>query len=356
MISIIPIFLPQDRCPYGCIFCNQRIAVGEIRQLTGRDIGDIINSALATIPEGSNIQAGFYGGSFTLLPVGLQKEYLESVSPFIRTNRINGIRISTRPDSVDEMTVSILKQYGVITVELGTQILDDEILTSIKRGHTSADVRNAVRIFHNNGFNVGLQLMIGLPGEDKERRDRAFNDVLSIKPDFLRIHPTLVLKGSELEDIYNNGGYVPLSIEEAIMICSELVIRAESSDIPVIRIGLQSSCSLQEAGSIAAGPWHPSFGQMVRGEIYYRMFLKGMRVLNMEIGKLRIEVQCSDPETMKGQGNGNLKKIEARYPDLGLIIKKNKTMSRNQILISSEATKDVTISFNDLLDDEIAVK
>jgi histone acetyltransferase (RNA polymerase elongator complex component) len=198
--------------------------------------------------------------------------------------------------------------------------------------------------------------MIGLPGEDKERRDRAFNDVLSIKPDFLRIHPTLVLKGSELEDIYNNGGYVPLSIEEAIMICSELVIRAESSDIPVIRIGLQSSCSLQEAGSIAAGPWHPSFGQMVRGEIYYRMFLKGMRVLNMEIGKLRIEVQCSDPETMKGQGNGNLKKIEARYPDLGLIIKKNKTMSRNQILISSEATKDVTISFNDLLDDEIAVK
>jgi histone acetyltransferase (RNA polymerase elongator complex component) len=356
MISIIPIFLPQDKCPYDCIFCNQGIAVGEIRQLTCGDICGIINTALATIPEGSNVQAGFYGGSFTNLPFELQKEYLEAVSPFIKTNRINGIRISTRPDSLDEMTVSILKQYGVITIELGAQILDDEILTSIKRGHTSTDVRNAVRILHDNGLNVGLQLMVGLPGEDKARRDKSFNDVLSIKPDFLRIHPTLVLKGSELEKIYNIGDYVPLSIEEAIVICSDLVIRAESSGIPVIRIGLQSSCSLQETGSILAGPWHPSFGQMVRGEIYYHLFLKGMRELNEETGKLRIEVQCSDPETMKGQGNGNLKKIIVRYPDLALIIKKNKTMSKNQILMSGESIKDAVITINDLLDDEIEMK
>jgi len=356
MISIIPVFLPQDQCPYDCIFCNQGITVGEIGQLTCGDIGDIINTALATIPEGSNVQAGFYGGSFTLLSTGQQKEYLEAVLPFIKAKRINGIRISTRPDSLNESIILILKKYKVITVELGAQILDDEILTSIKRGHTSADVRNAVRILQENGFNVGLQLMVGLPGEDTVKRDKSFNDVILIKPDFLRIHPTLVLKGSELEEMYQNGSYLPLSIDDAVMICSDLVIKGESAGIPVIRIGLQSSCSLQEKDSIVAGPWHPSFGQMVRGEIYYRMFLKGMRILNMEIGKLRIEVQCSDPETMKGQGNGNLKKIKARYPDLGLIIKKNKTMSRNQILISGESIKDVTISINDLLDDEVAVK
>jgi histone acetyltransferase (RNA polymerase elongator complex component) len=356
MISIIPIFLPQERCPYGCIFCNQRTAVGEIRQLTSGDIGDIINTALATISEGSNVQAGFYGGSFTHLPIGLQKEYLEAVSPFIKANRINGIRISTRPDLIDETTVSILKQYEVITVELGAQILDDEILNSLKRGHTSADVRNAVRILHKNGFTVGLQLMVGLPGEDKKRRDRSFNDVLSIRPDFLRIHPTLVLKGSELEEMYNNGSYFPLSIDDAVMICSDLVIKAESADIPVIRIGIQSSCSLQEEDSIVAGPWHPSFGQMVRSEIYFRMFLNGMQELKTGNSKMSVEVQCSDTETMKGQRNGNLKKITGAYPDIELIIRKNKMMSRNQILISGESIKDVTISINDLLDGEIAMK
>jgi histone acetyltransferase (RNA polymerase elongator complex component) len=356
MISIIPIFLPQEQCPYGCIFCNQRTAVGKIRQLTCGDIGDIINTALGTISEGSNVQAGFYGGSFTHLPIGLQKEYLEAVSPFIKANRINGIRISTRPDLIDETTVSILKQYEVITVELGAQILDDEILNLLKRGHTSMDVRNAVRILHKNGLKVGLQLMVGLPGEDKKRRDRSFNDVLSIKPDFLRIHPTLVLKGSELEEMYKNGSYFPLSIDDAVKICSDLVIKAESAGIRVIRIGIQSSCSLQEEDSIVAGPWHPSFGQMVRSEIYFRMFLNGMQELKTGNSKMSVEVQCSDTETMKGQRNGNLKKITGAYPDIELIIRKNKMMSRNQILMSGDSIKYTTISISDLLNDETVLK
>jgi histone acetyltransferase (RNA polymerase elongator complex component) len=244
----------------------------------------------------------------------------------------------------------------VITVELGAQVLDDEILNSLKRGHTSEDVRNAVGILHKNGFNAGLQLMVGLPGEDKKRRDRSFNDVLSIRPDFLRIHPTLVLKGSELEEMYKNGSYFPLSIDDAVMICSDLVIKAESADIPVIRIGIQSSCSLQEEDSIVAGPWHPSFGQMVRSEIYFRMFLNGMQELKTGNSKMSVEVQCSDTETMKGQRNGNLKKITGAYPDIELIIRKNKMMSRNQILMSGDSIKYTTISISDLLNDETVLK
>jgi histone acetyltransferase (RNA polymerase elongator complex component) len=245
MISIIPIFLPQSQCRHDCIFCNQSIAVGEIQELTAADITETLNIALTTISEGSTVQAGFYGGSFTILPEEKQKEYLEAVSPFIKTGRIDGVRISTRPDAIEDANIKFLKSYGLQTVELGAQILDDEILAVLKRGHTSDDIIQAVTILKKNSIKAGLQLMTGLPGETEARRKQSFDKVLKIKPDVLRIHPTLVLKGSELEEMYKKGEYIPLTIDEAVSVCADLVILSESAGIPVIRIGLQSSCSLQ---------------------------------------------------------------------------------------------------------------
>lgn len=348
MISIIPVFLPQKQCQYDCIFCNQGIAVGQIQELTAADITDTLNTALATISEGAIVQAGFYGGSFTILPEEKQEEYLEAVLPFIKSGRINGVRISTRPDAIDDANIKFLKIYGLQTVELGAQILDDQILALLRRGHTSDDIVKAVTILKENGIKAGLQLMTGLPGETMAGRYQSFDKVLQIKPDFLRIHPTLVLKGSELEEMYKKGEYIPLTIDEAVSVCADLVILSESAGIPVIRIGLQSSCSLQEEDSIIAGPWHPSFGQMVRSEIYFRMFEKAITELKAEKIKGEVGVQCSDPDTMKGLRKSTLKKIKDIHQDIDIVITKNKELSRNQMILSDKSGRDIKISISDI--------
>ena len=352
MISIIPIFLPQESCPFNCLFCNQKTAVGEVRRLSGEDITRTVDSALETISEGSIIQVGFYGGSFTFIPKEQQTEYLKAVEPFIKNKNISSVRISTRPDSLNPKIISFLKSYEVATVELGVEILDDDILAGIKRGHTVDDVIRAVDLLMSNDIKTGLQLMVGLPGEDEKRRRRSFDRTLSLMPNFLRIHPTVVLQGSRLELMYREGKYKPLMLQEAVDICTDMVIAAETVGIPVIRIGLQSSCSLQEEGSIIAGPWHPSFGQIVRSEIYYRLLLKGLERLKMGKRPAEIVVECANAETLKGQKNINIENLERDYPGIKLKIKKDKTLGKNQLTIIGIDTEPINIFTTDLIEDK----
>lgn len=352
MISIIPIFLPQESCPFNCIFCNQKKAVGEVERLSAEDIRSVVKNALKTIDEDSIVQIGFYGGSFTLLPNDQQASYLEAASLFIKEKRIASIRISTRPDSIDQKIISFLKSYGVSTVELGAEILDDNVLAVANRGHTVSDVINAVHLLKSNGIITGLQLMVGLPGENADKRRSSFNAVLDLKPDFLRIHPTIVLEGSDLADLYRKGIFLPLEHDDAVRICSDMVIEAESRGIPVIRIGLQSSCSLQEEGSIVAGPWHPSFGQMVRSEIYYKLLLKGIDFTSDKSCDSEIVVECADTETLKGQKNQNLKSFKKDFPRVNLKIQKDRGLSKTQLRMSCKGSKPYIVSIMDLIDKE----
>lgn len=349
MISIIPIFLPQQSCPHHCIFCNQKAAVGEVQQLSCGDIIKDIESALKTISEDSVIQVGFYGGSFTLLPVELQKAYLDVPAPFIKAGRISGIRISTRTDAIDKESVVFLKDHKVTTVELGVEILDDKILSLIKRGHNCEDVAKAVDLLKPAGLKTGLQLMIGLPGEDEERRRKSFEKVLSLRPDFLRIHPTVVLKGSGLEKMYKEGAFIPMELEEAVKVCADMVISSESIGIPVIRIGLQSSLELQKEGSIIAGPWHPSFGQMVRSEIYYRLAAAGIEIMKQkQFSVEEITAECSDAETFKGQKNSNITRLKNKFPGIVVKTKKNKSILKNQLSLTGSDGKSILVSIADL--------
>ena len=195
---------------------------------------------------------------------------LEAVAPYIRDRLISSIRVSTRPDFIDEERLKIMKAFHVSTVELGVQSLDEDVLLMARRGHTAGDVIRAVQMLKRSGFKVGIQLMPGLPGDSEERFRATIEKVIGLGPDMVRLYPALVIEGTGLARMYEEGSYRPLPLEEGVDLCAQAVARLETNGIPVIRIGLMSSPSLLEERRIVSGPWHLAFGLLVRSAIHQK--------------------------------------------------------------------------------------
>ena len=217
-----------------------------------------------------NPEVAFYGGTFTGLPKERMAELLEAVSPYVRDRFISSIRVSTRPDFIDEERLKILKASHVSTVELGVQSLDDDVLRLAQRGHTAGDVIRAVQMLKRRGFKVGIQLMPGLPGDSEETFLATIDKVIDLDPDMARLYPALVIEGTGLARMYAEGSYRPLTPKKGVDLCAKGVARLEANGIPVIRIGLMSSPSLIEEGRVVSGPWHPAFGFLVRSAIHQK--------------------------------------------------------------------------------------
>jgi len=268
---IIPIFLPHQGCPHRCIFCQQKTITNFFgRQRTPDEIKNTIGLAIRSkyFPPQKPKELAFYGGTFTSLPIGSMTKMLGTVKPYIEKGIIQSIRLSTRPDSLSEDKLNILKSFSVSTVELGVQSMDDRVLLLSNRGHTSQDTVNAVKMLKRKGFIVGAQLMPGLPGDSQKIFMDTIDKVIGLKPDMARLYPTLVIRGTKLAQWYKQGRYTPIGLKDTINLCKEACIRLGNAGIPVIRIGLMSSPSLLEKGEIIAGPWHPSLGFLVRSAIH----------------------------------------------------------------------------------------
>jgi len=222
------------------------------------------------------------------------------------------VRISTRPDYIDLQTLDLLQEYGVRTVELGVQSMVEEVLRCSKRGHTIDDVLRAVELLHGRGFEVGIQIMVGLPGDDIQGNAHTVDRVIRLNPHFTRIYPTVVLKGTLLEKWCRSGRYRPLSLEEAIDVCKRAFLQFYRAGIPVIRLGLQSSPELETEDSVVAGPYHPAFGHLVESSLFYDMATylmaksRGSRIL-------RARVSPSDLSNIRGQKNENLYQLKERF-------------------------------------------
>jgi histone acetyltransferase (RNA polymerase elongator complex component) len=195
---------------------------------------------------------------------------LKAVHPYIEQGHFQTIRVSTRPDAIDEVRLRLIKNLGVSTIELGVQSLEDNVLKASKRGYTRADVTRSVQMLHKHAFRVGIQLMPGLPEDSYKRFMNTIQDVLRLKPHMVRLYPAIVIKGTELEQLYHAKKYQPLSLEEAVSICQDSCLRLEENGVPVIRMGLMASPSLIEEGQIVAGPWHEAFGFLVRSSIHQK--------------------------------------------------------------------------------------
>lgn len=280
----IPVFIPMEACPFHCIYCDQKKIAGHCNSPSPEDVRQIIIRHLETIPkENVEIHAGFFGGTFTGLRPNDQAAYLSVVQPFIDSGRVHAIRLSTRPDFISPEIISLLKKYHVDTIELGAQSLDDEVLRLSGRGHTASDTETAAGLITGSGLRLGLQMMIGLPGDTPEKSVMTARKIVALGAADVRIYPTLVIKGTPLEKRFNEGKYKPLTMDEAVETTAATVKIFEAHRVKVIRTGLHPSEDLLHGDALVAGPFHVSFSELV----------------NTFLWKERLSTLCQKPDKNK---------------------------------------------------------
>lgn len=269
----IPIFIPEEACPHQCVFCNQRKITDKIKSPDRGEVIATIGKHLKTFPEGEKIiEIGFFGGNFTGIPLDKQQAYLSCVQPFLQSGDVRGIRLSTRPDYISDAVLVMLKRFNVTTIELGAQSMDEKVLKASGRGHTVSDTEKASKAIISAGFHLGLQMMIGLPGDTFQKSLYTARRIIDLGADNTRIYPTLVIKDTALAGMYEKRTYKPLSLDEAVQWSKMIYEKFEMANVQVIRMGLHPSEGLLDGTELIAGPFHPSFRELVLTELWHDLF------------------------------------------------------------------------------------
>ncbi len=289
-------------------------------------------------PENREKQIAFYGGSFTALSQEDQIAYLKEVQPFLSSGQMDSIRLSTRPDALDEGALETLKTYGVKTIEVGVQSMFDDILLLSQRGHCAEESALAIRRLKEWKFEVGVHLMIGLPGDRLDYFLCTLDRIIELQPNFVRIHPTLVLRGAPLEILWRKKKYFPLSLEEAVQWLKKGVLKLEKASLPLIRIGLQPTQELEE--HLLAGPFHPALHQLVDSAIFYDM-AEGLLQNHLKDVEPVFICHSKDLSNLKGQRNENIHRLKNHFRLKSLFILHNQEVKRGSLSLQ---TKEGTIS------------
>lgn len=324
---IIPIFVPHLGCPNDCTFCNQKKISGQTKMVTAKDVKDIIEYYLKNFKNKEMyIEVAFFGGSFTGIELEKQEELLRAAYEFIKSKKINSIRISTRPDYINKEILKRLKKYGVKTIELGVQSTNDYILNRSRRGHTFEDVKKASKLIRRYGFVLGHQMMVGLPESTRNDEINTAKDLIKLKPKIVRIYPVLVIKGTRLEEEYFSGEYDPLTVEQAVEISKELLMLFNNKKIKVIRIGLQNTNEITDPhnneSQVVVGPYHPAFRQLVESRLWYDVISNKIKSINSKVKDVQIDVNPCNMNDVIGHKKINIEKINSTY-DINLIVKSN---------------------------------
>lgn len=303
----VALFVPHNGCPNQCSFCNQRAISGHRNQVEPSDVDEAVQIALKN-PESKGGEIAFFGGSFTAIERETMVSLLSAAHKYVENGSFKGIRISTRPDAIDEEICNILQNYGVTAVELGAQSLDDRVLALNKRGHTAEDIAKATKLLQKTGFETGLQMMTGLYGSTDEDSIETAEKIIKLRPDTVRIYPTVVLENTELCDLYRNGEYHPQDVEAAAEICAVLLQMFEDAGIRVIRTGLHSGGDVE--GEFVAGAYHPAFKEICESKIYLRKATEFIRENKIPEGKIEIRVSPKSVSQMTGQKKANIEALK----------------------------------------------
>jgi histone acetyltransferase (RNA polymerase elongator complex component) len=329
---VVPFFIAHLGCPHRCVFCDQEKIAGAQGVLpSAAEMLEKIAAYRESSPE-SQVEAAFYGGTFTALPKANQAYLLGALQPLVASGELKSLRLSTRPDAVDAETATFLKAMGVGTVELGVQSMDEEVLRRSGRGHTAADAERAVRALQEAGLSVGVQLMPGLPGDSHQRSLASLERVLALGPSFLRIYPTLVIEGTELAGLYRAGSYLPQTVDQSVSLCKRLLLSALRACVPVVRLGLQPTAELESPGVILAGPYHPAFGQMVESELFFDLMSDLVAGLprGSSVSFLAPTGRISD---LVGQKRRNLARLSERFAVAVTAVREDAALGRNKITL-----------------------
>ena len=280
------------------------------------------------------VQVAFYGGNF----LGLEKDYIERLlnvsTKFVKNKKIDAIRFSTRPDTINHDRIEIIKNYPVTTVEIGAQSMDDQVLATVKRGHSASDTQQAVTLLKDRHYQIGLQMMVGLAKEDEASSLSTAYRISELEPDFVRIYPTIVLKNSLLARWYENGTYRPWSLERSVAHVKTLYLFFKKKYIPVIRMGLQASEDLDSGAAVLAGPYHPAFGHLVHSEIFLDMATEIMENKAFSQDTVTLKVHPKSISKMMGLKNKNVNALKKRFQLQSLKIVPDPTLGEDKLALS----------------------
>ncbi len=305
---IVPVFIPHAGCPHRCIFCNQNATTGQVDTLpSASGIRESISAFLAHRRDPRRFtEISFYGGNFLgLLPEQIQL-LLATAAAYVHKGHANGIRFSTRPDTIDSGRLALLDPYPVTTIELGVQSMRNEVLEQSARGHTAEDTLRAVALLAASPYALGLQMMVGLPGDTTAGAMATARQLAGLSPDFVRIYPTVVFKKSPLARRYAEGRYEPLSLDEAVALTADLFLIFARHDIPVIRMGLQAGPELDLDADLVAGPFHPAFGELVQSAVWQDAISRHLEKEGLRGAEVLIEVHSRLLSQIKGQHDSNI--------------------------------------------------
>jgi len=350
---IIPIFLPQYGCKHRCVYCNQYETTLIKDVLNPEEVHNFIENELDKIKSDKkfyDIQIAFYGGSFTALSQNIQKDYLNAIMPFKEEGLIAGIRVSTRPDAISQDVLDNFKVFNNVVIEIGAQTFNDSILKLIQRNHSSTDIENAINLVKKYQFKVGIHLMVNLPGESPEMAFESANKVVKQKPDFVRIHPTLVFPNTLLETWFLNGFYKPWDEEATIELLIRLLDLFESNQIPVIRMGLQRAFKDRKPWRVVAGFDHPSLREIVETRRFFKKIYEKIRMLYEKyspqiekIGVLDITLLVHPDYLSRfvGYQKENRKKITELFPNFRFTFKADEKIAEGDFEIEIKSRKNL---------------
>ena len=319
--QILPVFVPHLGCMHACVFCNQRRISGAQSPARPEDVKNLTAHSAAFLPQGGKRQLAFYGGSFTAIPEKEQEALLNAAKEALDRGEIDAIRLSTRPDAIDDAVLSRLRRYGVGTVELGAQSMDDGVLRLSGRGHTAADVARASALVRAAGFELILQMMTGLPGSDDEKDVETARRLIALKPDGVRVYPTVIVRDTPLYDMWRSGAYREHTVEDAVRVCAVIVPLFEAAGIPIIRLGLNPTEELS-GGAAVAGAYHPALGELVKSRV---LLNKARSLLQGTPPGSRVTVTVGRGKTsqMTGQKRENLRRLTEEFRLAGLRVREN---------------------------------
>lgn len=334
---VIPIFLPNAGCPHQCAFCNQTSITG-VRPdtISPETLRFLINEFLQYKEKDRRyVQVAFYGGNF----LGLEEDYmrllLDETTKFVKNKKVDSIRFSTRPDTIGVEPLEIIKDYPVSTIEIGVQSMDNQVLAMAKRGHTALDTEKAAAMLKERNYEVGMQMMVALPGDDETKSLNTAQKIASLFPDFVRIYPTVVLSSSRLAVWYKKGEYTPWSLSRCVPLVKNLYLFFKSKKIPVIRMGLQASEDLSKDTTILAGPYHPAFGHMVHSKIFLDMATSLLEAEKGPRNKITIKVHPRSISKIRGLKNKNVESLKRKFQIKSLEIIPDLSLAEDTLTVSA---------------------
>ena len=312
---VIPVFIPHAGCPHRCLYCDQTRTTSKERIFpTKAEIIDTIDQFLSFRKEsGRWTEISFFGGNFLGLDQRQISHLLDTASTYIKSGKAQGIRFSTRPDTIDAQRLDLIKPYPVTTIEIGAQSMIATVLATTRRGHYPQDTVSAMALVKQYSYRTGLQMMVDLPGDTPQGALSSAQQMAALAPDFVRIYPCLVLKGSPLALWFSHGHYTPMSLEESVSLVKKIYRLFAQKHIQVIRMGLQPTTELNVGAGVVAGPFHPAYGELVYSALWLDALRSRLESEDLRAVDLAIELHPKVTSRVRGHNNNNLRLLRREF-------------------------------------------